>query len=156
MKFYEIQTDEGPQLVYKLADIPKGQRKNPKVVEIPTDQKGLLAYINPLLLAKPQAYEKGFDAGAQRAITANPPVLDDEIVDAVYDPPSAFEQMMSMSNGENEPLPPREHVSGAGRVLSKIDGPPDMDKLVETIMKSRGHVLRRFAGAVALAFEGLK
>jgi len=44
----------------------------------------------------------------------------------------------------------------ASDVLSRMDNPGiDVDGIVETVSRSSGHALKRYAGAVALAFQNL-
>ena len=48
MKFYKVQTEEGPQLVGTQAEVKA--LKQPLVIEeVPTDKDGLAAYVNKLM-----------------------------------------------------------------------------------------------------------
>lgn len=47
MKFYEVETDEGPRLVGTQLDAKKFT-KHARTVEIPTDKEGLMKYVNEL------------------------------------------------------------------------------------------------------------
>lgn len=100
-----------------------------KPVTVPVDKEGLIAHLNSLVAknlsasaaANPVAFERGFDAGARRAINAAPPARD----------------------------------MSASAVLSRMDGPANIDEMCETICKSSGHPLSRFAVSVACAFNRL-
>jgi hypothetical protein len=95
-------------------------------VEVPTDKAGLIAYLNSM--------DRPGGPGARAAGSTPAPVP--------FSPPGLTEaaQVRNM---------------GASDVLSRIDGPADIDALVETICASSGYPLKRFAGAVACAFTRL-
>lgn len=93
---------------------------------VPTDKEGLMAYLNE--------YGRFNRASGRR----------DALAAAI--PKPAQTVMLTM---------PTTRDMSAEACLSRMDGPPDIDRIVETICTASGYPLKRFAGAVACAFNNL-
>lgn len=98
-------------------------------VIVPDDKPGLLAFLND-----------------NRVGACREPVERTERLEA---PPIAQAPQAT-------PTPPPRPDMSASATLSRMDNPGrDIDGAVEMIATSRGHALKRFAGAVALAYQRL-
>lgn len=90
-----------------------------RLVEVPTDKDGLLAFLNVM------------DSTA-------------ELATALRGLPAAN-------------AAPIVRAMDATAILSRSDNPgTDVDAIIETIGKAKGYALKRYAGAVAVAFHALE
>lgn len=97
--------------------------------EVPTDKPQLLAFLN------------GHRVGASRRV--------EERTERLEAPPVAPRPLSTPT------APPRPDMT-ASAILARMDNPKeDVDGTIERIAKSKGHALKRYAGAVAMAYQGL-
>lgn len=71
MKFYEVESIEGPQLVSTQADV-KALRQPVRAHEVPTDKDGLMAYINDLMKRPPAPVQEQTEEVAAKPVVAAP------------------------------------------------------------------------------------
>lgn len=130
MRFYQIETDIGPQLVTSKTGL-----KNPKLVEIPTDSKGLMLHLNALMAIK-HAVETSPVPPGPAPETIEAPIMPDGTPRLAFDAQSKF---------------------GALRSLAIMDAPEGTlpDEVAKMIMTSNGYVLARFAEAVSVRYADL-
>lgn len=135
MRFYEIDTPIGPQLVTSKTGL-----KNPKLVEVPTDSKGLLEYINKLLAACVPVRENDAEQNVLEAPIA--PVQEPAPVDPDGTPRRSFDSQPKW---------------GALRSLAIMDAPDGTipDAVAREIAEAKGYVLARYAEAVSVRYADL-
>lgn len=96
-----------------------------KPVTVPVDKDGLIRHLN-MLLSRPTVY-----------VTPVP----------FFPTPTAHPAA--------EAQIARNRDMGAAAILSRLDGPANIDAMCETICQSAGYPLKRFAASVACAFTRL-
>lgn len=135
--------------------------------EIDTAQPALIAFLNELLEQQDQALsatETVAHAAAMVEPAEDVAALHAQIAKLREDlrkVGAAYRELQAKAIPAAAPPPPPAEPGapksmGAEAVLSRMDNPgTDVDAIVETICKSKGYALKRFAGAVAVAFQSL-
>lgn len=105
-----------------------------KTREVPTAKADLMEFLNFYAL---DVYRLGDQANA--VVAAAPEQVDVDALRALHNPSA-----------------PRPSTLSADRVLSQMDHPGvDIEGMIAFICNSKGTALKRFAGAVAMAFQQL-
>lgn len=138
-------------------------------IEVPTDKPSLLTWLNEFDV-RPGAAPVREQTPAPEPVEA-PPAPDREQpteIDPTKMRPAQLERFEAVARklgwtppGETPPPPPAPEPAprkitdmSATATLSRMDNPGvDVDGICETIGKAKGWALRRYAGAVAVAFQ---
>jgi hypothetical protein len=138
MKFYEIPTDDGLQLVDTQAEAKAAGIKNPEPFEVPTDKDGLRDHINELRRKASMVVQS--DGIRNALLTVEQPEF------------ARVEPLTGVSSG----IEPRSEASFTRRLVEMIDAGPiekvrtrlDDDKVVDHILESDSFTLSKFFAAV--------
>lgn len=113
-----------------------------KPVTVPVDKEGLIAYLNALV--------------TRRAVTPSPAEPSQQEKDRITSADWPADMHPMLGRDQRMAAAPEGRDMSASAVLSRLDGPTNIDAMCETICTSSGYPLKRFAASVACAFTRLE